>query len=493
MLLRHVASFITVSAALGGCFHARPSDGGGEVKIAAGSAGIGGVRVPAGYTIELITKGLTYPTGVAFDDDGRPHIVEGGYSYGESFLTPRLLRVQADGSVEEVARGDRHAWNGVSFADGAFYVAEGGIKTAGRVLRIDPKSGETRVLVDGLPSMGDHHVNGPVVRDGFVYFGVGTATNSAVVGPDNFDFGWLPRAPDFHDIPCRDITLAGENFTSKNPLTKDANDEATTGAYLPFGTPSTGGQVIKGALPCTGAVLRVSTNGGAAELVAWGFRNPFGLAFAENGKLFVTDNGYDQRGSRPVYGNGDWLWEIEKGAWYGWPDYADGNLIADSRYGTLGSKAPTRVLATDPSKPPQPRARFAVHSSSNGFDFSRSEAFGHVGDAFVAQFGDQAPIVGKVLAPVGFQVVRVDPQGIVRSFAANQGPQNGPASMLKIEGLERPIAVRFNPTGDALYIVDFGVLLMDETGSKPQPRTGALWRVAREKASRFEASAGGTR
>ena len=39
----------------------------------------------------------------------------------------------------------------------------------------------------------------------------------------------------------------------------------------------------------------------------------------------------------------------------------------------------------------------------------------------------------------------------------------GPASKIKSNGLERPVSVRFNPAGDALYVVDFGVLLMDET------------------------------
>ena len=47
------------------------------------------------------------------------------------------------------------------------------------------------------------------------------------------------------------------------------------------------------------------------ELVAWGFRNPFGLAVAPDGRLFVTDNGLVVRGSRPVWGSPDVLWEIK--------------------------------------------------------------------------------------------------------------------------------------------------------------------------------------
>lgn len=156
--------------------------------------------------------------------------------------------------------------------------------------------------------------------DGFLYFGQGTATNSAVVGEDNAQFGWLLRKPAFHDVPCSDVTLTGRNFTTENPLTATDDDRATTGAFSPFGTTTTDGQVIKGAVPCNGAIMKVRLTGGAPELVAWGFRNPFGLAFSPGGELYVTDNSYDERGSRPVWGTGDLLFAVKPGMWYGWPD-----------------------------------------------------------------------------------------------------------------------------------------------------------------------------
>ncbi|MDC4226475.1 MAG: hypothetical protein MPW15_20070 [Candidatus Manganitrophus sp.] len=111
-----------------------------------------------------------------------------------------------------------------------------------------------------------------------------------------------------------------------------------------------------------------------------------------------------------------------------------------------------------------------VHSSSNGFDFSRNPQFGYVGQAFIAQFGDQAPVVGKVLSPVGFKVVRVDVEtGVIDDFAVNKGKTNGPASRIGGGGLERPVAARFNPNGTALYVVDFGVLTMGEGGEVRVP------------------------
>jgi glucose/arabinose dehydrogenase len=52
----------------------------------------------------------------------------------------------------------------------------------------------------------------------------------------------------------------------------------------------------------------VAPGGTTSEVVAWGFlRNPFGLAFAPDGSLYVSENAFDDRGSRPVWGTADVL------------------------------------------------------------------------------------------------------------------------------------------------------------------------------------------
>lgn len=126
-----------------------------------------------------------------------------------------------------------------------------------------------------------------------------------------------------------------------------------------------------------------------------------------------------------------------------------------------------------------------MHAAACGLDFSRSAEFGHAGQAVVALVGDQAPTVGKVLHPVGFKVVRVDVErGTIEPFVENKGEISGPASLLKNGGIERPVAVRFNPAGDALYIVDFGIMTMTSKGPQPRPGTGVLWRVTRQQKAR---------
>ncbi len=474
-----------------GCYGMMDSEGGGEISNKTAMKGRRvdpeDVSVPPGYRIEVVATGLTFPTGVAFGKRGEIYLVESGYSYGETFTRPRLVEIDRDGGgvLSEIATGEHAPWNGLAVADGSFFVAEGGEKDGGRIVRIE-RDGTFKVLVSDLPSTGDHHTDGPVVgSDGYVYFGQGTATNSGVVGEDSHDFGWLARRPTMHDVPCRDVTLAGKNFTSENPLTPEKGDKATTGAFSPFGTATQPGQVVAGRLPCNGAVMRVPVAGGPVELVAWGFRNPFGLAFASDGQLYVTDNGYDVRGSRPVFGSADWLWRVERGAWYGWPDFADGRPLTMDFYKEAGGDPHGFVLAKHPATPPSPIALFPVHSSADGFDFSRSREFGYQGDAFVALFGDMTPGTGKVMAPVGYTVVRVNTKsGAIEDFARNRGDEKGPASRRGDGGLERPVAVRFDPTGRALYVVDFGVMRTSSKGPESQPETGVLWRIVRTKGGR---------
>ena len=483
--LIRIGCLLLLVSALCGCYEMRPTSGGGKLTVLPED----GVRalnpediaLPSGYRIEAVATGLTFPSGVAFDESGTPFVVESGYSYGEVWTVPRLLKVE-NGKAVAVAQGGKNGpWTGVARVGDSFYVAEGGELEGGRIVRIGA-DGSINPIVEGLPSRGDHHTNGPAAGpDGSLYFGIGTATNSAVVGEDNLKFGWLKRDPKFHDTPCVDVTLRGENYASDDFL--EGNGLVQTGAFMPFGIYTLPGEVVYGEVPCNGAVLKVPPSGGKPQLVAWGFRNPFGLAFSPRGKLYVTDNGYDERGSRPVFGASDVLWEVTPGTWYGWPDFSAGlPLDYGNQFKPPLRHRPRLLLAEHPNVPPAPAAILPVHASANGLDFSRSERFGHRGEAFVALFGDQSPGTGKVMGPVGFKVVRVNlADGVIRDFAVNKGKKNAPASALGTGGLERPLAARFDPTGEALYVVDFGMLRETAAGSVPMKNTGVLWRITREE------------
>jgi hypothetical protein len=313
-----------------------------------------------------------------------------------------------------------------------------------------------------------------------IYWGAGCATNCGVVGADNFGFEWLMKNPDFCDVPAHDITLVGRNYKTRNIL-GDLREQVYTGAYVPFATPTVPNQVIKGNVKCNGAILRCDLNGSNLEVVAWGLRNPFGLAFTDDGRLYATEHGMDERGMRYVVNDPDDMYEIKQGEWYGWPDFASGIRLDDPYWRDTGhGREP--VLAQFPNpNPPKPLTSFESHCAANGFDFCRDEAFGFKGDAFVACFGHLVPLttIAKAIYPAGFKVQRVDMQtGQVQDFAVNK--RAGPGSKLYHGGFERPSHCLFGPDG-ALYVVDFGVIhIAPEAGAiRQQMDTGTLWRIRR--------------
>jgi glucose/arabinose dehydrogenase len=435
------------------------------------------VALADGYKIELVATGFTFPTGVLFDDQNRPYVTESGYSYGERYAMGRLIRVEPDGSKTIIAEGKNQPWTGGTYHNGAFYVSQGGYP--GKIVRITPDGTQTPI-VDGIPSKGDHHTNQPVVGpDGWIYFGQGAITNSGVVGEDNALFGWLIPRPQMHDVPGQDIVLTGQNFRSGPVLPPVPLKNVTTGAFVPYGTATQPGQVIQGALPATASIMRVRPDGSNLQLVAWGIRNPFGLAFSPDGQLYATDTSYDNRGSRPIENAPDMLWRVRRGVWYGFPDFVAGIPLTDPRFRPEDKPQPQFLLAKHPNRPPKPVASFQPHSASHGFDFSRSRGFGHVGQAFVAQMGDVTPPTGVVQSPPGYKVVRVNPStGEVSDFAWNRAAAPGPASKVGGGGLERPLDVQFDRTGQAMYVVDFGVITTPLIPN-PRKRTGVLWRITR--------------
>lgn len=473
---------LTSCGELGGVVQKKAETNGGSETGGAGGAGItapnpADIALPSGYKAEVVATGLTFPVGVTFDANERPYVVESGYAYGEKYAPARLIRIEANSSKTVIAEGSNQPWTGATFHNGAFYVSEGGYP--GKIARITP-GGASSIIVDGLPSKGDHHTDRPRVGpDGWIYFGQGSITNSGVVGEDNFYYGWLGPRPFLHDIPGQDVTLVGTNFSSQPVMPPAPVPLVSTGAFVPFGTKTQPGQVIAGQVPCTASIMRVRPGGGQVELVAWGLRNPFGLTFGPGGQLYATDQGFDNRGSRPIEHAPDCMYRIHKGSWYGWPDFAGGVPVTDTRFRAEGKDQPKFLLSQHPNTAAKPVAKFDAHSGSMGFDFSRSSKFGYVGDAFVAQFGDATPVTGVVKSPPGFKIVRVNVgTGSITTFAHNRAAAPGPASHVGGGGLERPIDIQFDRSGNAMYVVDFGVMTIPAIPN-PHRATGVLWRITR--------------
>lgn len=456
-------------------------------------------QLPAGFKAEVVMSGLTYPTSVEFDDAGNLYIAEAGYSYGDPSPTPRILRVSRDGRIQAVAQGEplKGPVNDLLWHDGRMYVAHRG------KISVLENGDRVRDLVTGLPSDGDHHTNQMTIGpDGKIYFGQGTATNSGVVGIDNFKMGWLKKHPDFHDVPARDVKLVGRTYETPNPFTR-MEEQVRTSAFHPFTQAAPEGSTVNGRTKASGTILRVNADGSGLEVYAWGLRNPFGVMWSPDGTLYATENGLDVRGSRPVAKDQEDIYVVKQGAWYGWPDYAMGEPVTDSRFKPEGKPQPQFVMADHPPVE-KPWLNFPKHAAIAKLDFSRSEAFGN-GQMFVAFFGHMTPMTGKPPEEHGgHRVVRIDPVtkkvetfltkkghgGHGQSHGGGGGHQGGGQEHESVTaGPRRLVDVQFSPDGQALYMADFGSMIIEDQ-PKPIPGTGVIWRVAPEDAPQSGPPAG---
>src|SRR5581483_2925717 len=214
------------------------------------------VEYPTGTTLTAYMTGLTAPTSFCFDSDGNLLVAEGGYEGDEPhiFGVHRGAKPGDKNAIFEIYPvGRKFPFNlfktgfriygpvgGIAAYHGQIYVSHRDENDNGVVTAFG-YDGSHHTVVSGLPAQGDFSVTGLTVSTitdpPRLYFGLGAATNSAVVGLDNWENGWERAHPRFCDVPYKPIKLLGDRFDSKNPLAGlfSGGDIAVTGPYQPFG------------------------------------------------------------------------------------------------------------------------------------------------------------------------------------------------------------------------------------------------------------------
>ena len=442
-------------------------------------------EVPEGYRVEVAVKDLVYPSSIDVDREGNLYIAEAGHVYGDPAAPTRIWRVTTDGRMSIIADQLNAPITDILWHDGRLYISH-----RGKISVLDAPGSTLRDLVTDLPSYGDHHNNQLAIGpDGKLYFGQGVATNSGVVGVDNFVFGWLGTHPKVHDIPARDIKVSTKTFVTLDPMVLTSDKEpplVRTGAFQPFGQGAAKDGVVKGSVKANGTILRMNTDGSGLEVYAWGLRNPFGVAWGRDGKLYVADNGYDERGSRAIAHAPDCIWSIKQGAWYGFPDFAGGVPVTDKRFKPGKGQTPEFLMKEHPPVE-QPLATRPHHVGVAKLDVSPGGAFGFEGDLFLAEVGDMNPITGMHTEHYGYDVVRINPRNgestvFFRTKPSALGPTKGRMEYAQTAGPKRLVDVRFSPDGNEMYVADIGAIAVPPTVAplpQPFPGTGVIWRISR--------------
>lgn len=461
------------------------------------------VQVPAGYRAEVFMKDLVWPTSIEFDDRGNVYVAEAGYAYGDPFAPAQIFRITQAGEIARLSDNFIGPITDLLWHQGKLYVSH-----VGKISTV-AADGTVQDLVTGLPSFGDHHNNQMTVGpDGKIYFGQGTVTNAGVVGLDNvYPYVWLMLYPDLHDVPAKDIRLRGNGFLTPQPnnvlarqgkllslgsnlryavasifsRNKAKSMLVRTNAFQPFGEHK---RSIKGDVKANGTILRMNADGSGLEVYAWGLRNPFGVMWGPDEQLYVADNGYDERGSRPIANALDNIQRIQQNSWYGFPDYSSGIPVTDPQFRPKRGPRPKFLLAEHPPLEPTWMTR-PKHAGVTKLDFSTNGAFGFQSHMFLAEVGSAAPVTGDDLTPAGHMVVRIDPDTkTAEPFMRNRalGPEG--LEYVATTGPRRPVEAKFSPDGQTLYVVDVGVIHGVLAGPgpfpMPMPGTGVIWRITKD-------------
>ena len=470
------------------------------------------VVVPPGYTMTAVGTGLNFPTALTFQGDSI-WVAEAGI-----ITPPAVKEIDNKGNINTVLTASMlpagvlvSPVTGITFAEGWIWLVHRQTSTSGGVpvgaiskfMPNDPV-GTFQTVLSGLPFFGDHPGSSIVFGgNGRAYVTTGLPTNASVVGPDN---GWAVNFPAFHDFPPVDIELSGIGYRTApttKPFALDPTATKITEPFMPFGSGTVPeGTVVKAATPANPGNGIITAGGGAVysfdphasnaasslRLEGWGFRNDYGLGFDpfNPNLLFVSNNGADERGSRPIFNDWDDMFIIHLGQgvqFFGWPDYFHDPI-------THLPRPVTDPFFCPPSPPYGMCPQFAFsdrfrstltvqsafaelenHSSANMFDFSPNSGFGFQGDIFIAETGSIPPGTGAT-SLIGFKVVRIDRNtGAVSDFIVHTS--NDTATVFEPTGFDKPIDVKFR--GVNMFIVDFGVF----APATPTPGTGKIWMVSR--------------
>lgn len=346
------------------------------------------IDLPKGFHVSVFAADLHDPNAIAFDGAGALYyteLVDGNIV--------RLRDTNGDGAADEshvVASGFKNP-RGLTWREGALYVSSRGQVNVLRDTNGDGAADENRVLIDGLFSLDIQHSNNGIAfgPDGRLYIAIG--------GPRVGQLELRDHTYYYKDQPRDDWQFGG--------------------------------------------ILAVNADGTKPQLFARGLRNPYGLAFAPDGRLFATDNGDE---TIPVP-DGDELNLIEPGADYGYPYF----------FGLPAPWSGTRA----------PLIAFVPHTAPTGVTVYNAPASALEGAAFPKGYRDSVFVALYWHGQPGAryrEIVRV-----------SEGKDNGRVTWTPrafATGLDRPTALAVGPDG-ALYVADM-------RGGKADPEApGALYRI----------------
>lgn len=278
----------------------------------------------------IYVKGYEGAKSFDYDEDGNLYIA----------FKDTIRIIDNNGRDEVVIKRDDFNILDILCDDDRLFIA-----TDNRVIEYDLEKNESEDLITDIPNNGMNKETKLLLKDNTLYVSVGSNTNSGIVDEKG-------KAP---DKPTIGLTLTGVNY-----------GENKTGIFSPFAVDTQKGEKVKEDKIGNGSVISYDLKDKRTSIYAHGLRNINGWDFDSSGKIKGIVGGMEDVGSRPIKDDKDYIYELKKSAWYGWPDYSGGDPINSSRF--TNDKKVDFLIENHPNKmPSSPMYQHEDVSALKGF------------------------------------------------------------------------------------------------------------------------------
>lgn len=277
------------------------------------------------YNYEILVKDLNNATDFEFDEDGNTYVA----------FEDKILKLKKDNSKEVIFASKNEKIGEVAIKENEMFFLLGD-----KLICKNLSDSKEKIILNNIPNYGDVTKNKIFIEGDYLYLTIDSATNSGVLSKDDLSKNPINKG----DISAIDLELKGINF-----------GESKTGAFSPYGTATQKGQLIKANEIGTSSIVKINLNDFNKETISMGIKNVKGIDFNSEGTIYATVGGIDENGARGIYGDVDYVYEINKEkTWYGWPDYSGGDPINSPRFRKEGKVKQEFIINKHPSTPPAP-------------------------------------------------------------------------------------------------------------------------------------------
>ncbi|WP_024613509.1 hypothetical protein [Clostridium sp. Ade.TY] len=215
-----------------------------------------------------------------------------------------IVKVDSQNKIKMVLKDYSLNIDDLIYKDGTIYILSNE-----NLISID-KEGNKKILKDNLLYKGENIDRNLLIKENSLLISIGAATNSGIAEKDGIK-----------DISPINLQLNNINY-----------GKIKTGAFKNYGEFTKENEVIVGEEIGNASIIEFNIQSLETTLFASGIRNIESYDINSKGEVYGIVGGIENKGERAVIRDSDYVYNIKKGLWYGWPDFSGGNPISSPRF-----------------------------------------------------------------------------------------------------------------------------------------------------------------